>query len=403
MFKKIIVLLLLIQLAACTSVQVPIEPDKPTEVVQRPQCDGDAGDFSGVCTGSFNAEQLPKEPTFVTRSATGKPRPGIAHLGGAKYKTVMKSSHPTGFAAAIFTNTFGDAAEAVRQLMRTGKVALIKYNLRWSDTHTFRRDDFPAIVQEAKKYSKITQEFPNVECRFSGATEHQLNQRDAQELANKVLAVIPARCQYVNEPWQPRGALLPTNARISNELHGNASVPSSGRYSYSFDGLDAFDVDVTKMKQKWKGAEEFYLWTSQNNGRKNRNDTTPRNERKAYPVEKLIKALAFLWTDRGNVSLPNKYLVKPKSDQHIAPVPESRALKPVFILPLPRGRTIELRHNGKVIIKSSAGEAYNDGRTRFYFGMFGYEIVAKAQAAVLELWFNGKKKGTVNPGFRMGN
>lgn len=316
----------------------------------------------------------------------------------------MASSHPKGFAAAIFTNTFGDASQAVKDLLKTGKVPLIKYNLRWSDSHKFTTADFPGIVNEAKKYAAITEQFPNVECEFSGATEHQLNKKDAQDLANRVLAAIPARCKYTNEPWPPKGALLDPAPRIKNELHGDkASLPSAGVYNWSGDGTDCFDINITTQKNKWRFADVFFFWTSQNNGRKNRNDSTLRPQRQAWPVPKLIQALAFLATDQGLVKLAAHYLVKPKADQHNAPVPEARALKPVFILPLSRGRTIELRYNGKVIIKSSPGEAFADGRTRFYFSLFGFEIVAKAKAAVLDLFYGGKKLGTVNPGFRQGS
>ena len=335
--------------------------------------------------------------------AFGAPRYwGIDHLGGAKYADVMIRNHPKGYAAGIFTNTFGDAAPAITKLLATGNVPLMRYNLKWSDTHTFSVKDFPGIVKEAKKYAALTDKFPSVECQFSGATEHNLNLKDATALAKKVLEVIPERCIYVNQPLPSKGgAWLPAGPRIINETHGSKAATPKGRYNFSFDGEDAFDVNVTKVKNAHANADVFFMWTSQCNGRRNRNDDTPRPLRKFYPTGKLIRALAFLSTEQGTVKLPRNYLVKPKSDQHEVP-PEERALKPVFLFKGPEAK-VQLKVGHTTIATSSPGMPFADGRKRYYFPLFGYEIVKKAGTNVLDLYVNNKKVGTVNPAFRQGN
>lgn len=337
----------------------------------------------------------------------------IGHLAIARYGDVAAQSHPKQFGAVVFTNTFGDAKEEIRQLLDTGKVPFIEYNLLWSDTHSFSRNDFPFIVSEAKKYAAITERYPNIQCAFSGATEHGLNKVDAEALSVVVIAVIPARCIYVNNPQVGKGAFLPPSEKIWNEVHGADAQPPNvgGKYIFSFDGSDAFDSNVTAIKKRHARAQVFVFWTSQNNGRKNRNDTTPRAQRQAFPTIELIRALAFLATDQGRVNLPPKKqtnppsriprgrLVKPKADQHFVPKPESRALKPVFIIPedVPN---LTLRANGKVIITSSGPEEFVDGRKRYYFNEYGYEIVRQAKTNVLNLYAGNQKLGTVNPGFR---
>lgn len=329
---------------------------------------------------------------------------GIANLGMSEYGEVAKKGHPQGFANVTFTNTFSNAYEEIDALLATGKVPLQEYNLRWSDTHSFSRKDFPAIVKEAQKYAVLAEKYPNVECVFSGATEHKLNKKDATDLARQVLAVIPERCVYANNPWVGYGAFIDPGPRIWNEVHNEDARPPKvgGKYIFNFDGSDCFDYDIEKIKARHPNAEVFFFWTSQNNGRKNRNDKTPRPQRKAWPVPELLKAMAFLATPQGKVKMPSgKYTVKPKADQHKVP-PEPRALKPVFIFPI-NANKLELRDSsGKVVIQSSKAEPFADGRKRYYFNMYGYEIVEKARQAVLDVFAVGSKKriGTTNPGFR---
>ena len=364
--------------------------------------------FVGCSTQHVELPEIPQvaiprvaEVPFDTTAMQPGGMFAIANLGGAKYKDTMVKAQPQGFGNVQFTNTFGDAYGSIDALLATSKVPFQEYNLKWSDTHSFSTADFPSIVQEAKKYVKLVNKYPRVGCAFSGATEHQLNERDATTLATMVLAVIPDRCVYVNNPWTGRGAFVKPTNRIWNEVHGADAQPPKvgGKFIFNFDGSDAFDYDIEKIKLRLKDAVVFVVWTSQNNGRKNRNDTTPRPQRKAWPTQNLIKAEAFLCTFQGKVRLPSgKYLVKPKSDQHMVP-PEDRALKPVFIFPIKVAR-LELRLNGKKIISSGAPEPFADGRWRYYFAQYGFRIVQLAGSSVLEVWGGNKKIGTVNPGFR---
>ena len=340
---------------------------------------------------------------LIVMGAHAQPIPAIAHLGLCKYSGVAARAHPRGFGMVVFTNTFcPDSRKEIREVLDTGKVPFIEYNLKWSDTHTFTTKDFTSIVDEAKRYARLTERYPNIACAFSGATEHQLSRRDANELAKQVLAVIPPRCVYVNNPWG-RGSFIDSSDRVWNEFHGEIpkNIPA-GNIIFGWDGLDAFDdPKVQDKKNKLKHAKVLAYWTSQNNGRRNRNDTTPRKDRTFWPTFELIQALGFLHTDQGTVKVPTTFTIKPKSDQHKVP-PASRELKPVFILPH-RARFLELRVGDKSIIKSGEAEPFADGRWRYYFPKFGYEIVKDARTNVLDLYISGpggRKQGTVNPAFR---
>lgn len=324
---------------------------------------------------------------------------GIDQLGGAKYRNEIINGHPDGFALGIFTqkDLFGDAYPVVDAALARRRIPLVRYNLRWSDSHTFTTRDFPKIVAEARRFVPLVVKYPNVECEMSGATEHQLNARDASELARQVLNVIPDRCKYVNNPWEGRGAFIPPTDRIKNEVHGDkAQRPRvGGKYNFSFDGTDAFDVDTTKLKNRLSDADVFFFWTAQNNGRRNAGDPTPRPQRKYWPTVNLMRMMQYLSTEEGPQSLPRNWLLKSKADQHNVP-PEPRALKPVFIVP--RGvQSLELR-GPQGVFRASQPQPFADGRVRFYMPKFGYEM-----GTSLEIIANRRKVGVCNPGFRAGS
>lgn len=346
-------------------------------------------------------EYLPDRPL----TAAPGPTPVIDHLGLAKYQDTFVRFHPNGFGVGVFTqkDLFGDPYNALDKRLTKGGVPLVRYNLRWSDSHTFYRSDFPRIVREARRFVPLVNKYPDVGCYFSGATEHKLGVNDATDLANAVLEVIPERCIYVNNPWVGNGSFIKPGPRIINEVHGDGAQPPriGGPFSFSFDGSDAFDVNVTALKTRMRNAEFFAYWTSQNNGRRNAADTTPRPERKFWPTGRLIRALAFLHTEQGDVRLPARHLVKPKSDQHSVP-PASRELKPVFIFPVNAER-IQLKVGNRVVATSEVAMSFADGRKRYYFPEFGYAIVKAAGTNVLDVYVKGRKIGTANPGFRQGS
>jgi hypothetical protein len=138
---------------------------------------------------------------WIAQCAVATPRLwGIDQLGGAKYAGEVARSHPDGFALGIFTQKelFGDGYTVVDRVLPVRRIPLVRYNLRWSDSHQFTRKDFPLIVAEAKRGLYVVNKYPDVECEFSGATEHQFNAKDAQELARQILAVIPERLSLIH-------------------------------------------------------------------------------------------------------------------------------------------------------------------------------------------------------------
>jgi hypothetical protein len=203
----------------------------------------------------------------------------------------------------------------------------------------------------------------------------------------------------VNTP-DKRGAIIPG---VINEQHGGGK-PRSKICDFSYDGTSAVDSNVPVVKEAFKDARIFYFWVPQFNLRKNTNDTTPRAERKAVPTGKLIDSVIYLKNQKGDCQLPQSFLWKSHADQHTAPVPEPRALKPVLIASVKVTRFELVADNGQVIAVSGGAMAYNEGGWRYYFDDFGYQLAEKARRiqghSVCRLRGGGKVYGKVNPAFR---
>lgn len=329
---------------------------------------------------------------------------GLDQLGAAKYANLAAREHPEGWIFGVFTNTFGDALPVVTRVAQEGRASGIRLNLAWSDSHTFKPADFAKIAKEARRFAPIVKRFPGLKWYVSGATEHQLDGTDATRLHDLVMAELPG-VTYVNQPWEGKGAFIRMDSVI-NETHGDKAKPApTKRFAFSCDGSDCFDFDIKGKEKQFAGAEYFMFWTSQCNGRKKADDKTPRPQRKAWPTGQLIDAMIYLHRDQGAVSLPKGYLVKPKADQHMVP-PEPRALKPVIICPVKADRLELVADNGQVIHVSSKAFPFADGRFRYYFDQYGYQIAEKAVRIhgkpTASLRVGRKIVGTLNIAFRQG-
>jgi hypothetical protein len=330
---------------------------------------------------------------------------GLDQLGAVKYSDLAAREHPLGWMFGTFTNTFGDALPVVTRVAQEGRASGIRLNLAWSDTHTFKPSDFPKIAREARRFAPIIKRFPGLKWYVSGATEHQLTEDQSIDLYKLVGAELPDSAIYVNQPWQGKGSLI-HEPYIVNEVHGaDAKRPNAMRYAFSCDGSDCFDFDIKGKEKQFEGAEYFMMWTSQCNGRMKADDKTPRPQRKAWPTGQLIDAMIYLHRDPGIGVLPKGYLIKPKSDQHMVPA-EPRALKPVIICPVKADRLELVADNGQVIHVSSKAFPFADGRFRYYFDQYGYQIAEKAVRIhgkpTASLRVGRKIVGTLNIAFRQG-
>jgi hypothetical protein len=256
-------------------------------------------------------------------------------------------------------------------------------------------------MRELERANKLKSTFPQVQVQFSPFCEHNITGTALTALFAKVKK---AAGDLVLVNSSLRGATIPASVGI-NEVHGKAGAPR-GAYNYSFDGQSCLDADVEATKARHQRAGIFFFWAPQFNGRKNTNDDTPRPERKAYPTSQLIDSIIYLHRERGEVSLPDKHLWKSHADQHNAPTPEPRALKPVYIHPIKADRVELVADNGQVVAVSGGARPFEDGRWRYYFPDFGYVMAEKARRIhgkpTCTVRVGGKVVGTVNPAYRAG-
>ncbi len=323
---------------------------------------------------------------------------GMDYLGGARYARVIAQAHPQGWAAGFFANTFGDAYPAIYGLVQTGRCPEIRIHAIWEDNHTYNsKKHDPIILRELARANKLQELYPNVEVFFSPFCEHNMDAKTVGALWN--LLRPQAKVKLVNSVW--KGAIL---AGEINEVHGTHSTPS-GDYIYSFDGMSAVDSNVPKMLKQREGARTFYFWIPQYNGKKKLSDPTPRPQRKAWPFPRLIKSVKFLADPAGDIKLSAQHIWKSHADQHNVP-PEARALKPVFLSP-EKVSTVELQTmDGVRIARSSERQSAFEGRHRYYFRAWGYDLAAKLMKAsgmpIGRLVAGKKILGRVNPGHRAG-
>lgn len=318
------------------------------------------------------------------------PKYSLDQLGAARYRTVAIASQPTDMGVGVFTQKeiFGDGYPVVEGWLRKG-VPLIRYNLRWSDTHSFSRADIPKVVAEARRFVPLMERY-NAHCHVSGATEHKLNAADAQAFADAVLAVLPEKCVYLNNPWiRGGGKLLRDTDRIWNEVHGS-ETPPAGNYTYSFDGTAAEDSDTQTIKNKHTRAKNFAFWGPRNNGHFE-GVSLPRSQRRGWPDAKYLQSLISMVIDKGVTNITRGALYKSHSENK--GTGDVRAEKPVIIV---RNRISALRL-GRISC-GYYGAYSTPGYYRYYCPKWGYEI----GHTPMDLFAGPRKIGRINPVFREG-
>lgn len=326
-------------------------------------------------------------------------RYGLDFLGLAKYAKVAAENFPAGWALGTFSSTFGDARPAVERILKTGKPSAVRVHLAWADDHNFALKDGPKIVREAQGWLPLVERYPNVVWYFSGACEHKLSAKFANDLAMRVLDVFPETTWYVNAPMKGGADII--GPRILNERHGTKARRKFENDAFSFDGSACVDADVEFFKKEFV-SHNFFFWEPRFNGRYEADDNTPRPERDDYPDKKLIESVVALSKNKGLVrALPKGWIYKSHSENDGKP--SLRAEKPCLISPLKKDKITLRLANRKVIATFNYYGTYKGGGHRYYTEKWGYEIAQMAEYAqgspIVQIWA-GTMIGVINPAFR---
>lgn len=317
---------------------------------------------------------------------------GLDYLGLARFSKEARDAFPSGFALGVFSKTFGDSMPLVKEIVATGKCKALRVQLLWSDTHSFSDRDIGELKKEAHRWEEFARHHKKVPVYLSPFCEHNLS---APDKYLKIVKDAAPHCEPVNTPW--KGAL---SSRYINEVHGPKSSPPHGKYIFSYDGSDMLDSDVEAAKRKHGNAMIWFGWTANFNGLAEVDDKPrpPREARKNWPTAKLIRSLLHeMGHAKGPTRLPPHWLWK----SHAEDTGDTRSNKPVLITPVKAG-SAELLWQGQVVSTAPYYKPFLDGRHRYYFPEWGFEIARKAGNVPLDLRLGGKVYAQVNPAFRDG-
>jgi hypothetical protein len=328
----------------------------------------------------------------------------LDYLLGSKYPKVILGSHPKGWGAGFFSfiPETGSSLPVARQLAKTGRCPFIRFQLWWQDNHNFNGQE-DKIYEQARKVRKLIKDFPEIRFEVSPACEHKWKRAKADQVCDEVAKILQGlpNVEVINSPWLGGGGEL--SNKYKNEVHrADNSVPTRGRFNFSYDGKAAVDMPVSKDKRRWRRAEWFFMWTHQLNLRRNEKDKTPRAERKARPTKELIESLVFLATKKGKTNIQKGWLAKSHAeeivDKHGNVLHRSNKL---MVLSDIKAASCELIDSmGRIVASAPYGGVINGNEHRYYFEKWGYQLAQKY--GLLKVVINGKSYGTINAGFREG-
>lgn len=330
---------------------------------------------------------------------------GIDYLAGAKYPQIVIDEHPTGWAAGIFANTFGDYQKVIVPLLATGgRCPRVRIHAVWDDNHLYRPQTHrPIIRKEIRRAQELKARFPEVEIQFSPFCE--LRQGGP-------MSEIIAFCQQVGHDGLVLVASSLDGQQVTGaltEYHREYSGPvRQSRFNFSWDGTTAFDDDVEMVGRKYRDADTMFLWSCHLNLKRKDAEKTPRPQRTYRPLGKHIDALVALHRPSGKISFPKNWILKPVAEDS----GDSKSNHVVILAPInvPQMKMRDVAGNQAVGTLKNYGR-YKDlinGRSywRYYSDDWGYLIAEKALRISgdrrVVLMAEGKQIGIVNPAFRAG-
>ena len=333
---------------------------------------------------------------------------GIDYLAGATYKDLVVKSHPKGWGAGFFLNTFGNAWPVVKALAETGNCPVIRVHAIWDDLHQYRVGHLDLIKKELKKCCNIAKKFPSIKFEFSPFCENNFTSLQSDEVfstCKKIIKKQEVKIKLVNCIWQ--GKFILNDPDIINEVHGTHIKPKKGAYNYSFDGLDAYNADTQTIKNNYTDANIFFFWTISLNLKKKANEkisVADRIKRNYRPKTVHIEALEALAKDKGSDNVPKNWIVKPMSED----CEDMKSNKLLLLIPKKSSNVKLIRNNSKnaEIETLKRFDPPVDDKYRYYAQKAGYEYVKKNACKVS---IDGKIQTSngieivFNPAFRGGS
>jgi hypothetical protein len=128
-------------------------------------------------------------------------------------------------------------------------------------------------------------------------------------------------------------------------------------------------------------------------------DTTPRPQRKALPTKEFLLSLVYLFTEKGQTSLPKGWFVKSHAEKHDPK--DTKGDKLLIVAAIKKinkkGEVlpIVLKRNGQKVCQLNYFGILDGGGFRYYAPVMGFKCGAN-----LDVYIGDTKYGKINGGFR---
>jgi hypothetical protein len=328
---------------------------------------------------------------------------GIDYLLVAKFKKLALENHPAGFAAGYFWEEGGPIGDFPDRLFTQTNCPMQRIQALWDADHIYglpRQET--RMLQIYATVKALKSRFPNKEVQFSPYCEHDLNAAKVRALFTMLKDIGTGGVTLVNSV--NKGALIQMPGVI-NEIHNIDKNPPPGVYNHSFDGTDAFGVDMDAAKHKYRRAACMFFWCPAMNLKKTviEKPFIPPLERTYRPKAVHIISMADLQDRRGKTRMVPKGILKPLSEDTAG---DKKANKVCIIVP-GKYEQVEFRTPTELYILPWYG-LYKDGRHRYYSRDYAYEISKQLSMLPCRLIGINKdgtrvKLGRVHPSFRCGD
>ncbi len=307
-------------------------------------------------------------------------------LGLLHYTKEAIAATKKGDVAGVMLRTFGDAREAIRQLVVSKKISEIVIHLAPFDyDHLYPIEKlYNQVIEDSEWVELMAVKHPEVKFLISPFCENNHPASKMIPLFNDIKRIAPS-CLMVNSIW--KGEVVPG---VITEIHLPDARPvkkPKGEYMVSFDGFggggkgDFPDGDITTIMKRYPDARQIRYWNFPCNGKYGHDDDSPIEDRYNWPNTQMLKGYRATLTPReGKVTWPNDCLYKSFADDHDGN--QSKDNKAMAIIQADR-RGIKVRDSKGRVIDTMARvrpDHKNDPRgPRYYSSKYAFQLGDSAE------------------------
>lgn len=328
---------------------------------------------------------------------------GIDYLGVARFKKLALENHPAGFAAGYFWEEFGSIGDFPERLFTQADCPMQRIQALWDADHIYglpRQET--RMLQIYATVKALKSKFPNKEVQFSPYCEHDLNKAKVRDLFTMLKDLGTEGVTLVNSV--NKGSLIQMPGVI-NEIHNIDKKAPPGVYNHSFDGTDAFGVDMGATKTRYRRAACMFFWCPAMNLKRKVKEKPfiPPMERTYRPKAVHIISMADLQNRCGKTRMVPRGILKPLAEDTAG---DKKSNKVCIIVP-GKFERLQLRTPTAVYPLNYYGP-FDGGGYRYYSADYAYEIVRqlpRIPCRLVGINKDGSKValGRVNPSFRCGD